>query len=148
MGVTREGCRSCGQAGGRVQRVLVVQTPADLRLLKTWRRHYDSVQVRLAAIADDERVRIKAQIDRDYFACGCRPARWAAFAVFAGAVIALLLARGSIPDLSWPAWVNIGLIAMLIPMATMLVAIFQARMRLWRVLDRMVTHDWSGAHAS
>jgi len=129
-----KGCGGCRDAKRSQPRVLVVQSPSDLTRLKTWRRHYDVVKVRLSGLPDAERLRIEETI-KDYFVCGCVPARWAAVAVIACAILASLVAHEAVLGASWNVFVVAGVAALLVPLATMLLSILRARRRLWRTLD-------------
>jgi hypothetical protein len=135
--IISKGCRKCGGSSKSQRHVLVVQSPADLALLKSWRRHYDVVQVRLPRLPEAERARIDEAI-KDYFACGCVPARWAAIAVVGCAILASFVAHEIVFGASWDTLVIVGLVALLVPLATMLVTVVRARRRLWRTLDGLV----------
>jgi hypothetical protein len=126
-----KGCGTCGGSNGAQQRILIVQSLADLGLLKTWRRRYDVVKLGLVGLPEAERHRIEEAI-RDYFVCGCVAARWAAIVVIACALLACVVANETI---SWNMLGIIGVIILLMPLAAMLVSIVRARRRLWRTLD-------------
>jgi hypothetical protein len=128
-------CRSCGSSAARVRQVLLVQSRSDLALLKTWGRHYDSVQLRIANLPEAERFLLEEAIAGNYFACGCIPTRWAVIGVLALVIPALVVSRDRIVGASWEVMLIATLSAILIPLATMLASIARARVRLWRLLD-------------
>jgi hypothetical protein len=127
----------CGSCGGptRVRRVLLVQAWPDLALLRTWRRRYDQVRVRIADLPESERSRLEETVVRDYFACGCLAARWAAIGVAGFVSLTCAVAWDFVAAASWEGALIAVFAIILIPMATMLASVARARMRLWRLLD-------------
>jgi hypothetical protein len=116
--------------------VLLVQRPSDLALLKTWRRRYDAVQIQLPALPDAKRARTEKAI-KDYFACGCMPARWAAIIIVSSILVAFLASGKTIFDVSWDVLLIAGLVALFLPLGTMLATFIRTRQRLWRTLDAL-----------
>jgi hypothetical protein len=92
------------------------------------------VHVRLAGLPNEEQLGIERAI-KDYFECGCMPARCAAIVVIACTLLAFVVTDETI---SWNVLVIVGLIVLLVPLAAMLISIVGARRRLWRTLDSFV----------
>lgn len=91
----------------------------------------------LSALPQIERDRLEAEIVRSYDACGCAAARWALGAVVVAAAIAFAVTPAGVHrlDVAAPALCA----ALVLPLAAMLVSVANARLRLWRAIDRALT---------
>jgi hypothetical protein len=132
------GCRTCPGSGVRSERVLVLRSLPDLALLKTWNRKYDDVVVQIGGISEAVRSNLEETIQRDYFACGCLPARWAGISVMTLMLLTCLLLWDQLTSVSWEALVLGALLVLLGPLTAALISIAVSRLRLWRTLDTVL----------
>ena len=68
----------------RGTRILLARRPADLYVLRAWRRQYD--RVGLLFLIGNDRFAAEKEIERDYLECGCAVARKAASLTFASMI--------------------------------------------------------------
>jgi len=131
------GCRTCGGGANSRRKVLLVQSAEDLQLLRGWRRRFDDVRIRIAGMPDVYRRQAEGDIISDYSACGCVAARWTALACFSVLLLFFLIARDQLIEMPGVVLFIFLLVAILIPLAAMLLSIILARLRLGRTLDRL-----------
>lgn len=131
-------CSRCSNASTSGT-LLDIERIEDLIRLRTWRRRYEAVTVRLSQLTLEESRRLNDAIRVGYHACGCVHGRVAT--VIAACLGLATLSAGWL--MHWrPAWemVLLCVFALLaIPLVTMLASIYRARRRLWRYIDTLLS---------